>query len=402
MIEVRTPANQFFDKDGTPLDAGYIYIGATGANPETTPQSVYWDKDGLIPAAQPIRTINGFPARDGAVSKFYTTTKNYSITVKDKRGILVMGVLNSDSGVFDELSSISGAASVGYDNASSGLAAVDVQEAIDEVQANIDSVVEAQNSQSGLVNLFMNSAFLINQRGYASGAATTGANQYTIDRIRVVVSGQSLTFTAGTFGNRITAPAGGAEQVVEGIYIVGGDYACTWAGTGAIQVNGVAKAKNEVFTLPAGSNATIRMFGEFEQFVLTRPDMLGRYEYDYHRDLYNCSRYLPALIATGASSNWGVGVCTNAATALGSFAITFPVTARVAPTGVTVSAALSNLAVAGNGVSSSVNSVTFSSASTSRATLNVAWSGGSIAVGDACFLNTGPANIRLLFNGCEL
>lgn len=115
-----------------------------------------------------------------------------------------------------------------------------------------------------------------------------------------------------------------------------------------------------------------------------------------------CQPYLPALIATGASSNWGVGVCTNAATALGSFAIDFPNSARVAPTGVTVSASLTNLVVAGNGVSSSVNGVTLGSAGTSRATLSVTWSGGSIAVGDACFLNTGPANIRLLFTGCEL
>lgn len=291
MIEVRTPANQFFDTDGTPLDNGYIYIGTTGANPETTPQAVYWDKDGTIPAAQPIRTINGFPARDGAVSKFYTSTKNYSITVKDKRGILVVGVLNSDSGVFDELSGSTGAAGVGYDGTTSGLSSSNVQDAIDEVQSNVDSVVAAQNSQSGLVNLFMNSAFLINHRGYVSGTATTGSNQYTLDRIRVVVSGQSLIFTPAAFGNRITAPAGGAEQVIEGLFVVGGDYACTWTGTGTIQVGGVVKAKNETFTLTAKTNATIRMFGEFENFVLTRPDMLGRYEYDYAADLRNCMRY---------------------------------------------------------------------------------------------------------------
>ncbi len=115
-----------------------------------------------------------------------------------------------------------------------------------------------------------------------------------------------------------------------------------------------------------------------------------------------CQPYLPALIATGANSNWAIGVCTNSGTAAGSFAIGFHTPARVAPTGVTVTAALSNLAVAGNGSSTSVNSLAFSLASTSRATVTVTWTGGSIAVGDACFLNTGPANIRLLFTGCEL
>lgn len=309
MIEVRPPANQFFDTDGTPLDNGYIYIGTTGANPETTPQAVYWDKDGTIPAAQPIRTINGFPARDGAVSKFYTSTKNYSITVKDKRGTLVMGVLNSDSGVFDELSASTGAAGVGYDGTTSGLSSSNVQDAIDEVQSNIDSVVAAQNSQSGLVNLFMNSSFLINQRGYVSGTATTGANQYTLDRIRVVVSGQSLIFTPAAFGNRITAPAGGAEQVIEGVFVVGGDYACTWTGTGTIQVDGVVKAKNETFTLTANTNATIRMFGEFEKFVLTRPDMLGRYEYSRQADFMNCMRYAQSKnVRWRMDEAWNVGV----------------------------------------------------------------------------------------------
>ena len=291
MIEVRSPVNQFFDSDGTPLDAGYIYIGTTGANPETTPQTVYWDKAGTIPAAQPLRTLNGYPARDGAVSKFYTATKNYSITVKDKRGILVIGLLNSDSGIFDELSEDGGAAAVGYENATSGLVATDVQAAIDEVQENVNDVLAVQSTQSGLVNLFMNSAFIHNQRSYVSGAATSGANQYTIDRIRVVVSGENLAFTAAAFGNRITAPAGGAEQVVEGIFIVGGDYVCTWTGTGSIQVNGVAKAKNETFTLTAGANATVRMFGEFETFAFTRPDMAGRYEYNFQADFNGCCRY---------------------------------------------------------------------------------------------------------------
>lgn len=116
-----------------------------------------------------------------------------------------------------------------------------------------------------------------------------------------------------------------------------------------------------------------------------------------------CAPYLPAQIATGTSVNWGDGVCTNGATAAGTFAVDFPSRrARVAPTGVTVSAALSNIAVAGNGSSTSVNSLTFASASTTRATVNVTWSGGAIATGDACLLNTGPANIRLLFTGCEL
>lgn len=295
MIEVKTPAEQFFDLDGSALDGGFIYVGASGANPETTPVAVYWDKAGTIPATQPIGTVNGYPYRLGAAAKFYTATKNYSITVRNSTGSLVISATNTDSGVFDELTATSSAAAIGYDNASSGLTAATVQAAVDEIKANADTLETTVDSlvsgNSGVINLFANSAFLINQRGYVSGAATSGANQYTLDRIRVVVSGENIAFVASTFGNKITAPAGGAEQVIEGNRITGGDYACTWVGTGTIQVNGITQIKGATFSLTAGSNATITMFGEIEQFMLTRPSMLGKYEYDYSIDLLMCQRY---------------------------------------------------------------------------------------------------------------
>lgn len=329
MIEVRHPAPTFTDADGTPLDAGYIYVGITGANPETTPQTVYWDKDGLIPAAQPIRTLNGYPSRDGAAAKFYTSTATYSITVKDKRGLLVVSTLNNDSGIFDELSESAGAAGVGYNNTTSDLAADTVQEALDELDADIEAVaadVESLSTAfSGMVNLFANSAFLVNQRGYVSGTPTVGANQYTLDRIKVIVSGESLVFTGSTtFGNKITAPAGGAEQVIEGNFITGGDYACTWVGTGTVTVDGFLKTKGETFTLTGGTNCFIRMFGEIEQFMLTRPDMIGRYEYDYSSDILYCQRY-----ARGNPPGVGFSIST---TAVNAIAVPFSPAMRATPT----------------------------------------------------------------------
>ncbi len=328
MIEVKAPIQQFLDTDGSPLDAGYIYIGASGANPETTPQAVYWDKDGLIPAAQPIRTLNGYPSRDGAVSRFFTSVENWSISVKNKKGELVYSALNTDSGVFDALSASSGAASVGYDNVSSGLSATNVQAAIDEVKSDSDAIAATvavfANENAGVINLFANSAFMINQRGYVSGTNTTTANQYTLDRIRVVTSGQAISFASSTFGNKITAPVGGAEQVIEGNRISGGDYACTWVGSGTIQVNGTPRAKNETFSVPAGANCTVRIFGEFERFVFTRPNMIGVYEYDYARDLILCQRYY----------NFGYVAWRGRCFTAGGYGVwvQFPVRMRVNPT----------------------------------------------------------------------
>ena len=54
--------------DGTPLEDGYVYIAQDGFNPQTNPIPVYWDSDLTIPAAQPVRTIDGYFSRRGARS----------------------------------------------------------------------------------------------------------------------------------------------------------------------------------------------------------------------------------------------------------------------------------------------------------------------------------------------
>lgn len=111
---------------------------------------------------------------------------------------------------------------------------------------------------SGLRNLIINGNFSVNQRGYTSGTATTGANQYTLDRWRVVTSGQAATFTTTGAGRTVTAPSGGFEQVIEGASIGGGTYVVNWTGTASCTVNGVSLVKGATFTLTAGSNATVR------------------------------------------------------------------------------------------------------------------------------------------------
>jgi hypothetical protein len=107
-------------------------------------------------------------------------------------------------------------------------------------------------------NKIINGNFNINQRAYVSGTNTTGANQYTLDRWRVVTSGQNITFVADGNGFTVTAPAGGIEQVIEGINIEGGTYVLNWTGTATAAVNGTARAKGESFTLTANTNATVK------------------------------------------------------------------------------------------------------------------------------------------------
>lgn len=101
---VENPYNIFTETDGTPLENGYIYIGEANLNPITNPITVYWDSAGLYPAAQPIRTLNGFPQRAGSPANIFTIQlEDYSMLIKDKHLRLVSytGSINTSSGALN-------------------------------------------------------------------------------------------------------------------------------------------------------------------------------------------------------------------------------------------------------------------------------------------------------------
>lgn len=83
---VTPPFPLFTDDDGAPLDAGVIYIGTANANPISNPIAVFWDSALTISAAQPIRTVGGYPSRNGAPGTLFVAS-DYSITVQDKNGV---------------------------------------------------------------------------------------------------------------------------------------------------------------------------------------------------------------------------------------------------------------------------------------------------------------------------
>jgi hypothetical protein len=85
----------FFDRSGQPLDNGYVYIGTAGINPEVSPITVYWDSSLTTTAAQPIRTLAGYPSRDGSPGTLIINQATYSIVVRDRNGTLVFSNLNA-------------------------------------------------------------------------------------------------------------------------------------------------------------------------------------------------------------------------------------------------------------------------------------------------------------------
>jgi len=94
-LSIQPPYPAFAGADGQPLENGYIWIGTVNLNPQVNPISVYWDSALTIPAAQPIRTLNGYPSYQGTPSRFYAGS-DYSIQVLDSKGSVVYTSLNGN------------------------------------------------------------------------------------------------------------------------------------------------------------------------------------------------------------------------------------------------------------------------------------------------------------------
>ena len=95
-ISIEPPYPAFAGTDGLPLENGYIWIGAVNLNPQTNQIAVYWDSNLTIAAAQPIRTLNGYPVYQGTPARFYTGS-DYSIQVLDSKGSVVYTSLNGNA-----------------------------------------------------------------------------------------------------------------------------------------------------------------------------------------------------------------------------------------------------------------------------------------------------------------
>jgi len=93
---VNPPFPIFTDIDGQPLENGYIWIGTANLNPQTNPINVYWDAALTISAAQPIRTLGGYPSNSGTPARIYVNA-DYSIRVMNRNGSTIYSSLNDNA-----------------------------------------------------------------------------------------------------------------------------------------------------------------------------------------------------------------------------------------------------------------------------------------------------------------
>lgn len=82
---VSTPFPIYNDTDGTPLDAGFIFIGELNKNPIISPIAIFYDSELTMPAENPARTRNGYVVRNGAPRQLFCAEPLISIVVQNKR-----------------------------------------------------------------------------------------------------------------------------------------------------------------------------------------------------------------------------------------------------------------------------------------------------------------------------
>jgi hypothetical protein len=88
-LSIQVPFPVFQGRDGQPLENGYVWIGEPNLNPQTNPVVAYYDAALTIPAAQPLRTLNGYVSRAGTPAQIYVDGVNFSILVQDSKGSMV-------------------------------------------------------------------------------------------------------------------------------------------------------------------------------------------------------------------------------------------------------------------------------------------------------------------------
>lgn len=190
---------------------GYIYIGAVNQNAQTNPIVAYRDAAMTAPWSQPIRTVDGYPAYQGAKAGIFLAVSEFSITVKDSNSVTVLNDTAAQRFLnYDDLTDATSIIVTARDEA---------------VQAAADAAVSANEADQSLSGVTAATAFVTGYypgaRSYVPQGAVTGA---------ATVSGAGTGGTNGTFalawtgGNFAVNPTGTftvAGGIVTSITITG-------------------------------------------------------------------------------------------------------------------------------------------------------------------------------------
>jgi hypothetical protein len=180
----------FTDIDGQPLEAGYVWLGQANLDPQVNPINVYWDAALTIAAPQPIRTLGGYPSRNGTPARLYVNS-DYSIRVMNRNGSTVYSA--------PEATERYDAATITYLPAGTGAVATTVQNKLRDYVSVHDFMTAAQitDSQSGSPTLDMTSA--VQNAINTNKSVYFPKGIYLVDEITLPVSASSAMYYGDGF-----------------------------------------------------------------------------------------------------------------------------------------------------------------------------------------------------------
>ncbi|NKF53235.1 hypothetical protein GO299_00267 [Ralstonia solanacearum] len=91
---VANPVPLFVNTSGVSVNNGTLYVGAANVDPVKNPISVFQDSGMTTPLPQPIGVQAGMPSLNGTPIQLFTAQSNFSMTVFDSAGNLVMSMPN--------------------------------------------------------------------------------------------------------------------------------------------------------------------------------------------------------------------------------------------------------------------------------------------------------------------
>ena len=190
---ISTPFPYFAGLDGDALEGGKIYIGVDGLDAKTNPKAVYYDRAQTELAAQPVRTVSGYPARTGSAAQLFADGA-YSISVYTSADVLVFSSLSESGDIATLDAAISAnAASIAGVSASLGTVAVEDFTDNDDLSVFQDNVGTRGNAKAYVDTAIASSVSAIVETGIMApsinstsgmtpgGAASVSGSYVSID-----------------------------------------------------------------------------------------------------------------------------------------------------------------------------------------------------------------------------
>jgi hypothetical protein len=158
---------------------------------------VYWDAALTIAAPQPIRTINGYPSRNGTPGRLYVNS-DYSIRVQNSKGSLVYSAPAATERYNDSVISSINAEDVIYDPPFTGGVQTNVEVklsqyvTVEDFGAVGDGVINDTAAIQAAINSLVSGQTLIFSKNYKINAALTITN-----KSRIRFTGKGRVFFSG-------------------------------------------------------------------------------------------------------------------------------------------------------------------------------------------------------------